>query len=326
MSKETHAEVATRLVVKGCLPAVLGGKPMNPDTRGAPMREEDRAKLLQDPANQLNPDGKTYFFAIGKDGVFCDLSPERTTVWFQGADADKAMDLYEKELKRAYPAARVIDEREHPNNPNLSVRFHRIDAADGLSALVETTFPRRGGKTKQFVQRVVFLRTGHAPSGIQPEAITPASLTAFLAANTIVPMILGTLSLRTPAIGKPLSPEQRKELGLPPGGAAVVYELAEGDVLMDLAGNTGTISFAKGDVATAISTFDRLLKRDAPTFAQVEDIDHPRGGVKRVRVYQSQFEGGLVCRIEVDYPAPGATGMDNRFVVRVGAFTTQRMN
>jgi hypothetical protein len=162
--------------------------------------------------------------------------------------------------------------------------------------------------------------------GSAPEPITPASLTAFLAANTVVPLILGKLEKRTPAVGRSLTDQQRQELGLRPGGATLVYDLVEGEVILDMAANTAIISFAKGDVASAISTFDRLLKRDAPQFNQLEDSEHPHGGRRRLRVYEARFDGAIRCRIEANYPAQGASGVDNRFVVRVIALSEQQVN
>lgn len=153
------------------------------------------------------------------------------------------------------------------------------------------------------------------------EPITPASLAAFITAHTIVPMIIGVPGLRTPVEGVALTQEQRAQLKLRPNGRTIVYELKEGEVIFDAAEATAIISFAKGDVAGAMATYDRLIKRDRPELTQREDVVHPKGGKRRLRVYEGNLaQDSNRCKIEVDYPDAGAVGDDNRFVVRVTAY------
>lgn len=149
---------------------------------------------------------------------------------------------------------------------------------------------------------------------------TPAELTARLVSNVVAPMILGEVHHLVVRTGKQVDPKDRAKLGLPEGGTTFVYEMGESNVVMDLSGNRAMISFMKGDVDTAIQTFDRELRMAMPGFKQREDVVHPRGGHKRLRVYDGQLGTNMLSTIEVDYPEGGAKGDDRKFVVRMSVY------
>ncbi len=320
---ETHAQVATGLVIDGCLPMLIGQARLRFETQGKVLGPEDRAKLMQRGVNQLGAEGTTFFYPLGSSaGVFCDVSPKAMTVWFNDPTAKDAYPAFEAALKQAYPEAKLVDERPHPDNKDLHVRFHQVPLERELAALIESTAPKRGARGDQFAVRVTPLLEKRPPT--PGEAITPSSLVAFLAMHSVIPLMQGKLSARTPAVGVPLTEEQRRTLGLAEGGSTLIYQVGDAEVVMDIVGNTATISFAKSDVGKAMETFARLLGRDRPAMRQTQDIPHPRGGKKRLRVYEGDVDPGLLCKIEADYPQSGAQGADNRFVVRVSAFQRQK--
>ena len=156
---------------------------------------------------------------------------------------------------------------------------------------------------------------------VDGDPVTAVNFAVHLAVTTLTPIILESREPRLPMIGKALTQEQRAELGFAPGGSTLVYQLNDGEVILNLAENIATISVAKGDIDTAIAAFDSTLLGNHPEFRRTEDSPHPRGGKKRLRVYRAETAEGVQCSIEADYPSAGATGMDNRFVVRLSAFS-----
>ena len=319
MSEFSHAELAAHVLVQGCIPYVEGRAVANMPVAGVELPPEQRATLISAVGSQLTSEGKTFFYPVQQTGVFCDFSPGAISVWFEGHDAARAITVFETELQRAYPNTNLMREWPHPVGRDMAVRIYLVPLGNGGRVLVEAAFPGGAQAQPKFAAWVVPVQAGQSPASA---AGSPAGLAALLATETVIDMMLG-VSSSAPAPTASLSAEQRQFLGLEPGGSTLVYELGEASLLLDMVANTATMSFAKGDVSDAISILDDAIARRRPQLLRIEDVTHPRGGSRRLRVYQGELQPNLICKVEADYPSAGATGLDNRFVVRVSAYARQ---
>ncbi len=149
---------------------------------------------------------------------------------------------------------------------------------------------------------------------------TASQLAAVLVTDFCVPTVKGEGEKEIPVEGVELLPEQRQRLGLPADGLMVAYDLGEAQVFLHMLGPTATVLYTRGDVNKGMSAVDSALKKAHPSLKQQRDIDHPRGGKKRLRVYAGDLAPGRHCTVEVDYPASGAKGDELKCVIRVTAF------
>lgn len=146
---------------------------------------------------------------------------------------------------------------------------------------------------------------------------TASQLAAALVVDTCVPIVRGDWNKETPVQGVELLPEQRARLGLPADGLATVYEIGDAQVFMHFVGPTATVLYTRGDTDKGLSTIDAALKKAHPALKQISDADHPRGGAKKLRVYEGDLTPDRHCTVEIDYPASGG---ESKIVVRVTAF------
>ncbi len=158
------------------------------------------------------------------------------------------------------------------------------------------------------------------------QTLTPARLTVDLVANVLVPVAGGAAMPSVPISGAKLSQAQRDKLGLNPIGSTMVFDIGQSSVVMDMSGPTGTISFVGGDADQALEMLDAVLLRRFQRLRRTEDSSHPRGGPKRLRVYEGDLTDLRHCKIEADYPDKGAKKLDLKFVVRVTAFERRTSN
>jgi hypothetical protein len=150
----THGQLTTQIVVEGCVPMVDGRPKGKLPIKGVLLTMDQRGELGQLDPLRLRLDGQTIFYPIQPDGVFLDLGKEIATVWFNGADADRTLEMLETSLKQAFPQTRYIEERDHPDTPGMKVRFYIVDLTAPRFASLEVAYPTRGGDVKQFVVRV----------------------------------------------------------------------------------------------------------------------------------------------------------------------------
>ncbi len=146
---------------------------------------------------------------------------------------------------------------------------------------------------------------------------TASQLAAALVVDTCVPIVRGDWNKGTPIQGVELLPDQRARLGFPADGLATVYEIGDAQVFMHFLGPTATVLYTRGDTDKGLATVDAALKKAYPALKQKSDADHPRGGKKKLRVYEGDLTPDRHCTVEVDYPAVGG---DKKVVVRVTAF------
>lgn len=156
--------------------------------------------------------------------------------------------------------------------------------------------------------------------------VTAANTAAYLVVYSCLRHIAGTAPAKPPAVGVVLTEEQRTQLNLAPGGETMIYDVPDGAVIFDMHGANATVSFAKGDVPKALPMLEKLLKKEYPKFKQLEDVSHPRGGKKRLRVYEGDLGADRHAKIEIDYPDRGAGADDNKFVARISAYRKMRKN
>lgn len=152
------------------------------------------------------------------------------------------------------------------------------------------------------------------------KTLTPARLTADLVANVLVPVVDGKPPLEVPISGAKLTQAQREKLRLSARGSTLVFDVGESSVVLDLSEATAMISFVGGDADQALGMVEAALQRKFGSLRQIEDSSHPRGGKKRLRVYEGDLSGRRHCKVEVDYPDKDAKKLDLKFVVRVTAF------
>jgi hypothetical protein len=145
----THSQLATKLLVEGCLANIAGnvqGKmPMAP----VPLSELERAEI------GLQQGGHTMFYPLDATGVFIDLMGAKATVWFNDADYDRALETFEAAMMRAFPRTRQLKDGASPRDAGTRERTYEVDLGGSRMALVGVEYAKRGAASKRFVARVV---------------------------------------------------------------------------------------------------------------------------------------------------------------------------
>lgn len=154
MAALSHSQLAATLFVDGCLAnaagAARGAVPIQP----AVLTELERADI------GLKQGGQTLFYPLPPTGVFVDLDGATATVWFNQADADRALDVVEQAMKRAYPRTRQLDDIAHPKDHGVRARGYDIDFGNGRMASVVIEYPERGAPPARFSSRVLAQQRG----------------------------------------------------------------------------------------------------------------------------------------------------------------------
>ncbi len=149
MAGLTHSQVAVKLIVEGCLASVAGrvrGKmPIEP----VPLTDLERADI------GMAQGANTVFYPVLPTGVFLDLAGTQATVWYNQADADRAMDALDAAMKRAYPKTKQTKDAEHPSDAEMRWRVYEIDFGNARLALMEVEYPARGKPPKRFLVRIL---------------------------------------------------------------------------------------------------------------------------------------------------------------------------
>jgi hypothetical protein len=148
MAEMTHSQLATKLIVEGCLGNASGkidGKmPMQPVTLSPTERE----------SIGLSPGGATLFYPLLPTGVFIDLAGVKATVWYTDADADQALGVFEAAMKRAYPKVKQLRDEASPADPFVRVRSYQVEFGQSRFALVKAGYPTPGARQKRFLAEV----------------------------------------------------------------------------------------------------------------------------------------------------------------------------
>lgn len=148
----THARLATKLIVEGCLAAVAGNPQGQMPIAATLLTDLERSDI------GLKQTGNTVFYPLPPTGVFFDMDGAVATVWFMQADSDKALGLLEAELKRAYPRAKQLKDGAHPVDQAMRMKSYEVDFGNSRVALVEIDYPARG--SLRFTTRVVAQKRG----------------------------------------------------------------------------------------------------------------------------------------------------------------------
>ncbi|HYD89704.1 MAG TPA: hypothetical protein VEA80_19640 [Vitreimonas sp.] len=145
-----HSELASRIVVEGAL-TVLQGK--NP--RGQlPVKPE----VLTDREAQdlgMPPGGTVLCYPLGQTPVFFDMAGSRMVVWYSGADADRAVDVFDKTLKQSYPGNKMVIDAEHPQESDLRVRAYDVKLGEGMMATIEVSYSKPNAHKPKFSAIIV---------------------------------------------------------------------------------------------------------------------------------------------------------------------------
>ncbi|MBL8550055.1 MAG: hypothetical protein JNJ73_08710 [Hyphomonadaceae bacterium] len=168
-------EVAARVIVDFCLPMIQGKRVAHAPVLGRQLEGEEKAEIGG------SADGVTMVFDTLQGSVFCDLADARALIWYREADSEAAPGLLDAALKRAYPAAKQLEEVPHPQQRAMRVRAYEVDLGDGKLSRLEVGFPLPGAppQDRGFVVRVNALLRGAAASpgaagpAAPPEAPTP---------------------------------------------------------------------------------------------------------------------------------------------------------
>lgn len=147
----TLGRLAAQLVVDGCIPLANEERPRGElPVRGQQLTQTQRANLQIAGGSKQ---GSAFFYPVGGNGVFMDLSVGVATVWFKGAD-DAALNELEAGLRRAYPAFQFIEEAPHPDDPQLRVRAYIIELTPPKRVSLEVAHSVQGARSPQFTVRV----------------------------------------------------------------------------------------------------------------------------------------------------------------------------
>jgi len=145
-----HSELAARIVVEGALTVLQGKTPSGQ----LPVKPE----VLTDKEAQdlgLPPGGTVLCYPMAQTPVFFDMAGPRMVVWYSGADADRAVDVFDKTLKRSYPDNKMVIDAEHPQQSDLRVRAYDVKLGDGMMATVEVSYSKAGAHKPKFSAIIV---------------------------------------------------------------------------------------------------------------------------------------------------------------------------
>jgi len=143
-----HSEVVAQLLVEAAIAGIAGtvrGKfPIAPVILNAQQCGE----------LGLPPGSNTMFYPLDKTGVFYDVDEARSTIWFSGADATKALPTVENAVKRAYPNAKQAKDEDDPREADMRVRTYDVKLPQGRLAIVQLSYPTPQSRTPKFVAQV----------------------------------------------------------------------------------------------------------------------------------------------------------------------------
>lgn len=146
-SAMSHSQLATKLIVEGCLAHVAGDVQGKMPVIPIPLTMLERADI------GLKQGGQTLFYPLPPTGVFLDLNGATATVWFTSDASDQALGALETAMKRVYPSAKQLKDEPHPTDARLRTRTYQVELGNSRMALVQIEYPNKGGV--QFLTRVV---------------------------------------------------------------------------------------------------------------------------------------------------------------------------
>jgi len=143
-----HSEVVAQLVVEAAIAGIAGtvrGKfPIAPVILNA----EQCGEL------GLPPGSNTMFYPLDKSGVFYDVDEARSTIWYTGADASKALSAVENAVLRAYPTAKQAKDDTDAREADMRVRTYDVKLPQGRLAIVQLSYPTPQSRAPKFVAQV----------------------------------------------------------------------------------------------------------------------------------------------------------------------------
>jgi hypothetical protein len=143
-----HSEVVAQLVVEAAIAGIAGtvrGKfPIAPVILNAQQCGE----------LGLSPGSNTMFYPLDKSGVFYEVDEARSTIWYTGADAPKALSAVENAVKRAYPNAKQAKDENDPRETDMRVRTYDVKLPQGRLAIVQLSYPTPQSRAPKFVAQV----------------------------------------------------------------------------------------------------------------------------------------------------------------------------
>lgn len=150
MAAITHSELAVRIVVDGALAAatdtISGQLPIKPV-----ILSDEQARDLGLPGG-----GLVLYYALGeRTGVFFDSAGARMMVWFSGGDAERAPQLLDQELKRAYRDLKQVVDADNPKESSMRVRAYDVMLGNGRMATIEVSYTKPGVKPPRFSAQIV---------------------------------------------------------------------------------------------------------------------------------------------------------------------------
>jgi hypothetical protein len=101
------------------------------------------------------------FYPLDKSGVFHDVDEARSTIWYAGADAPKALSTVENAVLRAYPAAKQAKDDADPREADMRVRTYDVKLPQGRLAIVQLSYPTQQSRTPKFVAQVTGMVVKH---------------------------------------------------------------------------------------------------------------------------------------------------------------------
>jgi len=102
----------------------------------------------------LPPGSNTMFYPLDKSGVFYDVDEARSTIWYTGADAPKALSAVENAVLRAYPSAKQAKDDDDPREADMRVRTYDVKLPQGRLAIVQLSYPTPHSRAPKFVAQV----------------------------------------------------------------------------------------------------------------------------------------------------------------------------
>lgn len=145
----THSQLATKLIVEGCLAYVAGNVQGKMPFTAVQLTELERADI------GLKQGGQTFFYTVLPTGVFVDMNGAEATVWFQEADADRALPALDAALKRTYQRVRQLEDSAHPQFQDARLRTYEIDFGNSRVASLSVEYPRQGVRARRFFAQIL---------------------------------------------------------------------------------------------------------------------------------------------------------------------------
>lgn len=140
MAAISNTELAVKLLVEACLGKIAGTVTGSMPIAPSPLSELERSEL------GLAQGGNTVFYPSPPTGVFLDMNGATATVFFSGADAERALDPVEKAMKAAYPNTKQLKDESDESDKTRRKRSYQIDFGNSRLALVEILYPQRSGR------------------------------------------------------------------------------------------------------------------------------------------------------------------------------------